>query len=136
MLRNFALVAALATTAGCYAEMSDSYYGGATLSYVAPDVSVVAGYDYPVFYSNNNFWMYNSGVWYRSPYYDRGWVYATPPVALRGIANPYAYVHYRHPSGAYYGHRGSYGPTYHGPVYHGGGPYHGTYNAGGYGRHR
>ena len=121
MFRNIALVVALATAAGCYAEVSDGYYGGANLAYVAPGVSVVAGYDYPVFYSDNYYWMYNNNVWYRSPYYNRGWVYAPPPLAVRGIRNPYAYVRYH---GPYYGDRGYNARQYHPHYRYQGTPYH------------
>ena len=41
---------------------------------VSPDVWVVEGYDEPVFYTENSYWLYRSGNWYRSSYYDRGWV--------------------------------------------------------------
>ena len=77
------------------------YYGGGygpQLAYVSPGVQVVAGYDYPVFYSNNLYWRYHNNRWYRSPYWNRGWVYATPPRAIARIDRPYRYRNYR-PSG-------------------------------------
>lgn len=72
----------------------DSYYGP-DLVYLSPGVSVVAGYNYPVFYSDNLYWRYHDNRWYRSRYYDRGWVYATPPRAVLSIDRPYRYRNYR-----------------------------------------
>jgi hypothetical protein len=61
-----------------------------------PDVFVVADADQPVFYTDNVYWLYRDGYWYRSPRYDRGWVrWESPPVRLRHISQPTAYVHYR-----------------------------------------
>ena len=61
-----------------------------------PDVYVVADADQPVFYTDNVYWLYSDGYWYRSPRYDRGWVRIdSPPVRLRHIDQPTAYVHYR-----------------------------------------
>ena len=54
-----------------------------------PGVQVVADYDEPVFYSDNFYWRYDSGNWYRSPYYNRAWVsVSAPPVAVRQIQRP------------------------------------------------
>jgi hypothetical protein len=151
MLRNvtlgLALVVGAATpSSGCYGTAAyDGTYSGA---YVAPGVSVVSGYDYPVYYSDNAYWAYNNGYWYSAPYLGGGWVYATPPAAVLGYYGHYGYGGYH----AYYGH---YGPYYapHG-YYHGGyyghgyygrstypyaghvtGQYHGNYQARGYGGH-
>jgi hypothetical protein len=124
MLRKLTLLAALAvaggaSSQGCYVDT----YGSYSLAYVAPGVAVVADYNYPVFYADNNFWRYDHGYWYRSRYADRGWVYANPPHAVATIYNPYGYVHY-HPYG-YYGHGYYYrGRYYRHPYYsHGYGPY-------------
>jgi len=106
-------VLAAASSSSCYVD--DGY--GYDVDYVAPGVSVVSSYDgYPVYYTNNAYWRYNNGYWYSSPYYNRGWAYATPPVGLRTYA-PYGY---------YYGH-GNYGHGYYGHGYghYGEGVYHG-----------
>ena len=92
-------ILAMALVAGCYGEGNVGYrasYTTPTLTYVEPGVQVVADYDYPVFYSDGAYWRWNSGYWYRSPYYDRGWTAtANVPVRVRGIQRPWAYSHYR-----------------------------------------
>lgn len=98
----FALFAA-ATVAGCagtYAASTDGTITTASytpdLVYVSPGVQVVADYDEPVFYSNNSYWRYDSGRWYRSRWHNRGWVHIhTPPVSVTRIERPYSYRHYR-----------------------------------------
>ena len=61
-----------------------------------PDVFVVADADQPVFFTNSMYWLYRNDGWYRSQRYDRGWVRVdAPPVRLRHIDQPLAYVHYR-----------------------------------------
>jgi hypothetical protein len=102
MLRNFLPLALLVGLAGgCYTEADVGYgYGGADLAYVSPGVYVVAGYDYPVFFSEGVYWRFYGGSWYRSPYRDRGWAYArTIPSGVRSVRAPESYAHYR-PSGA------------------------------------
>jgi len=64
------------------------------LVYVAPGVSVIADYDEPVFYTDNFYWRFYGGTWYRSPWYDRGWIYATPPSVIARIDRPYGYRYY------------------------------------------
>ncbi len=96
-----ALLTAAALAVGCAGTVhSDGYgyYDGYTpdLVSVSPGVSVVAGYHEPVFYSNNYYWRPdNYGRWYRSNYYNRGWVYATPPRSVYSIRSPYSYRNYR-----------------------------------------
>jgi hypothetical protein len=63
--------------------------------YVSPGVSVVAYSDYPVFYSDNYYWRYDGGIWYRSSYYNGGWaVYSDVPYHVRSIDRPYRYARY------------------------------------------
>jgi hypothetical protein len=95
------LLGALAAS-GCYSEepavgYSASYgYDGPDMAYVAPGVSVIADYDYPIFYSDGFYWRYDAGYWYQSPYWDRGWYGAsTVPVGIRGVRQPWIYSHYR-----------------------------------------
>jgi hypothetical protein len=95
------LLGALAAT-GCYSEepgvaYSASYgYAGPDMAYVGPGVQVIADYDYPVFFSDGFYWRNDGGYWYRSPYYDRGWVgVSTVPYGLRGVRDPWRYSHYR-----------------------------------------
>lgn len=62
-------------------------------------VYVIEDYDDSVFYSDNYYWRYHGGAWYRSSYHTGGWVVVnTVPGRVRGIHNPHGYVHY-HGSG-------------------------------------
>ena len=66
------------------------------LAYVSPGVYTVVNSDNPVFYSDNYYWRYDGGHWYRSHRYDRDYVmYEHPPETVLAIDRPYAYVHYR-----------------------------------------
>ena len=97
------IIAALALATGCVAHgtgtvgYSASYTATTPdLVYVSPGVQVIADYDEPVFYSDNYYWRFDNGGWYRSSYYDRGWsVYARPPHAVISINEPYRYRRYR-----------------------------------------
>lgn len=97
------VVAALGLATGCYTtgDVGVGYsYGYAapapSLYYVSPGVSVVAYSEYPVFYADNYYWMYNGGVWYRSSYYGGGWVvWHDVPYHIRSIDRPYRYARYR-----------------------------------------
>jgi hypothetical protein len=95
------LLGALAAS-GCYSEEAGVGYSygyaapAPTLAYVAPGVEVIADYDYPVFYSDGFYWRYDGGLWYRSGYYDRGWVGVREvPYGIRGVQQPWTYSHYR-----------------------------------------
>jgi len=103
MLMRRILMSLLIAT-GCTGSGTVAYRGSASativaeqpdLVYVSPGVQVIADYDEPVFYTDNYYWRYNSGVWYRSHTYTGGWAYASPPRALVRIDRPYAYVRYR-----------------------------------------
>jgi len=91
-----ALVATLfAGCAGTYqATVEDDGYPP-DLVYAAPGVQVIADYDEPIFYSDGLYWRYYGGTWYRSPHYRGGWVVGAPPMAIRRIDRPTAFVHYR-----------------------------------------
>jgi hypothetical protein len=95
---------ALGGTTGCVVRTG--FRAGATVSTApAPDlvmidggVYVVEGYSRPVFWDSGYYWWYNGGVWYRSSYYDSGFVrvhVGTVPVRIRGIRRPGRYVRYR-----------------------------------------
>ena len=96
------VVAALGLVAGCYTQgdVGVGYsYGYAapapSMYYVSPGVSVVAYSDYPVFYSDNYYWRYDGGLWYRSSYYNSGWVaWNDVPYGVRSIDRPYRYTRY------------------------------------------
>lgn len=99
-----------------YAVSGYATYATPDLAYVSPGVYVLRDWPEPVFYSNNLYWRYYGGRWYRSPYYNRGWVYARPPLVISRIDRPYAYVRYR-PSARYRVDRGRYYRSYDGRTY-------------------
>jgi len=99
MLRHVLVLALSLGLAGaaCYTE-EEYAYPSANLAYVSPGVEVVAGYDYPVFYSDGYYWRWSNNGWYRSARWDRGWAYsAHVPEHVRGVAHPWTYSHY-HPA--------------------------------------
>jgi hypothetical protein len=70
--------------------------GPSNLVEVSPGVWVVEDYHEPVFYSDNYYWAYRSGIWYRSSYYDYGFArVSVVPARVRTIRRPRAYVRYR-----------------------------------------
>ena len=95
MRRISLIVATTLAIAGCAAGVAyEAPPAGPELVYVSPGVQVIADYDEPVFYSDNFYWRYDRGMWYRSRYHTGGWVIATPPPAVARIDRP-RYVHYR-----------------------------------------
>ena len=94
------LLLAAASLAGC-AGTEVGYRGTIStgynpdLVYAAPGVQVIADYNEPIFYADNFYWRYYNDRWFRSPRYDRGWSYATPPRVIARIDNPYRYRYYR-----------------------------------------
>ena len=101
--RTVAIALFAAGCAGTYTTTVDDGYGP-DLVYAAPGVQVIADYDEPIFYSDNFYWRYSGGTWYRSSHYRGGWAYAAPPPAVLRIDRPGGYAHYR-PAG-WVGHRG------------------------------
>ena len=50
-------------------------------------------------YTDNFYWRFYGGTWYRSNVYSGGWtVYNDVPYSVRHIERPHEYAHYR-PSG-------------------------------------
>jgi hypothetical protein len=96
------VVAALGLATGCYTQgdVGVGYsYGYAapapSMYYVSPGVSVVAYSDYPVFYSDNYYWRYDNGLWYRSTYAGGGWVaWSNVPYSVRTIDRPARYARF------------------------------------------
>src|SRR5688572_27965157 len=96
------VVVALGFATGCYhhGDVGVGYsYGYAapapSMYYVSPGVHVVAYSDYPVFYSDNYYWRYDGGIWYRSTYAGGGWsVWHDVPYSVRSIDRPYRYARY------------------------------------------
>jgi hypothetical protein len=97
------VLATLALSAGCYhqGDVGVGYsYGYAApapdLYYVGPGVSVVAYSDHPVFYADNYYWRYDGGIWYRSGYYNGGWIVAYDvPYNVRRIDRPHTYARFQ-----------------------------------------
>ncbi|HTJ44800.1 MAG TPA: hypothetical protein VL463_21990 [Kofleriaceae bacterium] len=80
-----------------------AYYDAPSMAYVSPGVQVVADYDYPVFYADNYYWRYDAGAWYRSPYYDSGWVSVSHvPYGVARVDRPWVYSHYHVRGPTYY----------------------------------
>ena len=98
-MKRFTLSTILATVlAGGMAyspSASANVYVRPELVTVAPGVQVVPDIDVPVFYASNYYWRFYGNHWWRSPYYDRGWVYGAPPRAVIGIGRPERFAHYR-----------------------------------------
>jgi hypothetical protein len=90
------LFAALA--AGCTGTGQVTYSAGVgppPLVEISPGVQVIADYDEPVFFSDDFYWRFDGGVWYRSRYHTRDWVRVeAPPPRIRQIDRPTAYIHY------------------------------------------
>jgi hypothetical protein len=91
------LFAALLAT-GCAGGTVAAGYGYNTyrpdLAYVGPGVHAVVGVGAPTYYSDNYYWRFNDGYWYRSRYYDRGWsAYQRPPRAIVSIDRPWSYYY-------------------------------------------
>ena len=99
------LIASLLLSAGACAGRATYSSGGGgyatatvdtpDLVYAEPGVQVVVDYDEPVFYADNFYWRNDGGRWYRSSYYNRGWVDASPPTVVARIQSPARYRHYR-----------------------------------------
>ena len=111
----FLVIAGLGVTAsqsGCVLRTSGSVGVGVSanaaaprLVSVSPGVYVVEDYGDSVFYSDGFYWRYDGASWYRSSYYDGGWVtmgYNYVPVRVRGIRRPRSYTRYRGRAGARY----------------------------------
>jgi hypothetical protein len=61
-----------------------------------PDVKVVADADQPIFFARGSYWLFNDGKWWRAPSPGHTWEYeAEPPVPVRQIDQPFAFVHYK-----------------------------------------
>ncbi len=101
MLRTMILAGLLSAATGCLGTATVSGGGGGyydaqpDLVEVEPGVQVIVDYDEPIFYSDNYYWRNDGGTWYRSSYYNRGWISASPPTYVARINSPGRYRHYR-----------------------------------------
>src|SRR3954447_9016652 len=94
-LHSVLFAIAVSACTGSAQVHTDAEYTAPTMVEVEPGVQVIADYDEPVFYSDNMYWRYEGGIWYRSSYHNRGWARVeAPPERVRHIERPEAYVHY------------------------------------------
>lgn len=104
MLRTLGL-ALLFAAAGCYSEIETEpaavvTVGDPTLAVVAPGVEVFVDSTDPTFFVDGLYWRWYGGYWYRSTFWDGGWVIVTmPPPWTHRIGPPGHYGHYRPPHG-------------------------------------
>jgi hypothetical protein len=104
---TFALLGLVGVTGGCTAHASGTAYSQAaapvatvdnpTLVEVDAGVWVIRDYDEPIYFVSDDYWVFRSGIWYRSHVYDGGWVVADATVVPSVIVHRdhRAYVHYR-----------------------------------------
>lgn len=68
---------------------------------IGTGVWVVEDYHEPVYFHGQHYWVYRSGVWYRSHIHTGAWVRLdSAPATVVRIHQPRRYVHYRGPRGA------------------------------------
>ncbi|HLL25048.1 MAG TPA: hypothetical protein VK427_23095, partial [Kofleriaceae bacterium] len=97
-MKRFALLVAL--VAGC-AGAGPRYAGtvrvaDSRLVPINPDVKTVIDADQPVFFAQGSYWLFADGRWFKSASPTGTWTYvAKPPVPVRQIDQPFAYVHYK-----------------------------------------
>jgi hypothetical protein len=112
-----------------YSYGTDDYGYGPDVAYVAPGVEAVVGYDYPVFWADNAFWLWSGGVWFTSAFHNHGFVHARfVPHSIAHIDHPESFAHFHpatgvHPATGFHGgfhggFRGGPSPGFAGP--HGG----------------
>jgi hypothetical protein len=99
----------LAAGSGCYArsrvyveEPPVVIYQPPFLVAIGPGVWVMHDYGAAIYYVDGYYWYWEDGYWYRSPYWDGGWVLvglAFVPVAIVHRHHA-AYVHYHGAPGA------------------------------------
>lgn len=62
---------------------------------INPDVKTVVDADQPVFFARGSYWLFDDGQWFRADGLDAKWTYEKrPPVPVRQIDQPFAYVHF------------------------------------------
>jgi len=101
-----ALLGAVVVTGGCTAHARGTAYAEAdapvvtvdnpTLVEVDTGVWVIRDYNEPVYFVNDDYWVYRNSVWYRSHGYDGGWVVVEATVVPTVIVHRdhRTYVHY------------------------------------------
>jgi hypothetical protein len=77
------------------ATVEVAYVEPASYVYISPEVQVIEGYEYPVFFHAGLYYRNDGGVWYSSSYHDRGWVTSVgTPTYIASIHEPHAYVNF------------------------------------------
>lgn len=66
------------------------------LVWVAPGIWVVEDHPYAVYYADGYYWRYDSGLWYRSTYYDAGYARVHVGIVPRVVIGAYRPVHVRY----------------------------------------
>src|SRR5579859_1270088 len=104
--RTVALSGALLLCGGCVATAHGSanmeadapvvFTSEPTLVEVDSGVWVVQDYDQPVYYVNDDYWVFRDGIWYRSHGYEGGWakVEVTVVPAVIVHRDHHMFVHY------------------------------------------
>jgi hypothetical protein len=103
-LATILISAALAGCAGTVHYRGSVAVSDPNLVEVSPGVYTVADAEEPIFYNDGFYWLYQDGVWMRSPSYNGGFVTVDAyhvPQRVRVIDHPRAYVHY---SRSHHGH--------------------------------
>jgi hypothetical protein len=63
---------------------------------INPDVKTFVDVDRPVFFARGKWWSFDDGHWFRSDSPTGGFTHVKkPPVPVRQIDQPFAYVHYK-----------------------------------------
>lgn len=103
------LVLAFALAAGSFAGGSGCYVGGEVVAtaetprmvWVGDGIWVLEDWPYSVYYYDNFYWRYIDGYWYRSAWYDSGFVRVSVwPRTLVRVHRSGSYRYYRAPRGA------------------------------------
>jgi hypothetical protein len=70
---------------------------GPRLAMVSPGIWIVEDQPYAVYYADGFYWRYANGFWYRSGYYDDGFVQVNVDIVPRVVIGGYRphHVHYR-----------------------------------------
>lgn len=86
-------------SAGCGPAHFEATATTPRLVWVAPGIWIVENQAYAQYYADGYYWRYVDGGWYRSPYYDGGFVRIDVGFVPRVVIGSYhpTHVHYRAP---------------------------------------
>ncbi len=100
-MNRLACLFAATALAACVHSTEVKYSGAvrvdsADLIAINPDVKVVADSEKPMVFAVGSFWLFHDAAWYRSSSIRGTWVrVANPPLPVRQLDQPYAFVHWR-----------------------------------------